>query len=164
MSYLQSILRRDENVLLISKLHWIHFANAFVGLIVTLVLASNHGSSAAFAYVMFALLAGLFTVASFISALISYLTTELAVTDRRVIFKRGLIRRDTIEQQLERVDSVSVSQSILGRMLDYGTVEIRGSGATFTPVHKIGKPLNFRRAVQYAIDVATGRNTQRTRS
>ena len=55
--------------------------------------------------------------------------TEMAVTDRRIIYKRGLIRRMTAEMNIEKVESVSVGQSILGRILDYGTIDVRGTGA-----------------------------------
>jgi uncharacterized membrane protein YdbT with pleckstrin-like domain len=54
--------------------------------------------------------------------------TEIAATDRRVIYKKGLIRRQTNEMNMDKVESVQIDQSILGRMLDYGA-----STATATP-------------------------------
>ena len=95
-----------------------------------------------------------FAVSLGLVALVERLSTELAVTDRRIVYKTGLIKRNTMEQQLQRVDSVSINQSIFGRLLGYGDVEIRGSGNSFTPTHKIASPLEFRKAVQYAIDGA----------
>ena len=56
-------------------------------------------------------------------------TTELAVTNKRVIAKVGIISRATIEQRLEMVDSVQVKQGIIGRLLGAGSVGIRGAGA-----------------------------------
>ncbi len=79
-------------------------------------------------------------------------STELAVTDRRVIAKFGLIQRQTIELLHSKVESVSVDQSIFGRMLGYGTIVVRGSGGAVTPIPFIAQPLEFRRAVLAAVD------------
>jgi uncharacterized membrane protein YdbT with pleckstrin-like domain len=70
--------------------------------------------------------------------------TELAVTDRRVIYKRGLIRRHTVEMNMDKVESVDVDQSVLGRIFNYGDVTIRGTGASLEPLHMIEDPLTFR--------------------
>jgi uncharacterized membrane protein YdbT with pleckstrin-like domain len=74
-------------------------------------------------------------------------TTEIAVTDRRVILKTGLVSRRTVEINLTRVESVDVRQSIAGRMLNFGDVIIRGTGAGVEPLHMIEAPLEFRRRV-----------------
>jgi uncharacterized membrane protein YdbT with pleckstrin-like domain len=75
------------------------------------------------------------------------LTTEIAVTSRRVIVKRGLIRRSTIEMNAGRIESVEVDQSIAGRLLDFGTVEVRGTGGGIEPIAKVAAPLLMREAV-----------------
>src|SRR5438046_6721480 len=87
---------------------------------------------------------------SFLRAAIARWTMEIAVTDRRVIMKRGLIRRDTIEINMPKVESVDVSQSILGRLLNYGTVIVRGTGGGENPLAYVSAPLPLRRAVQLA--------------
>lgn len=74
-------------------------------------------------------------------------TTEIAVTDRRVIVKRGLIRRSTMEMNLRQVESVQVNQTVLGRLLDYGTVTIKGTGSGIEPISKIAEPLRLRHAI-----------------
>lgn len=71
-------------------------------------------------------------------------TTEVAITDRRIILKTGFIRRDTIEMSIEKVESIDVRQSLLGRLLDYGDIIVRGTGAGFAPLRKIDSPLSFR--------------------
>ena len=71
-------------------------------------------------------------------------TTELAVTSRRVIFKAGVVRRTTFEINRSQVETVVVSQGIFGRILNYGRVEIIGTGATATPMPLIDDPLRFR--------------------
>ena len=67
---------------------------------------------------------------SFLRAWFRRWTTEIAVTDRRVVLKRGFIRRHTVEMNMQKVESVDVDQTQLGRLFDYGTVTIRGTGST----------------------------------
>lgn len=52
------------------------------------------------------------------------------MTDRRVIYKRGFINRYTVEMHMDKVAAVDVNQSILGRLLGYGSVCVVGLGAT----------------------------------
>jgi len=81
----------------------------------------------------------------FIYAIILYMTTELAVTDKKIIAKFGLIRRDTIEILLNKVESIQVKQSLFGRLFNYGSVIVSGAGNPQAPVPGISEPLNFRR-------------------
>ncbi len=74
-------------------------------------------------------------------------TTEVDVTDRRVVYKRGFIRRHTVEINMDKVESVDVDQSLFGRLFDYGDVVIRGTGAGIEPLRGIDSPLAFRNAV-----------------
>jgi len=73
-------------------------------------------------------------------------STEIAVTTKRLIVKYGFIRRTTIEIALNRVESIQVDQSILGRMLDFGTLVVSGTGSSHTPIVGIDEPMSFRRA------------------
>ena len=75
------------------------------------------------------------------------LSTEIAVTDRRIILKRGLIQRHTIEINMDKVESVDVDQSILGRIFDYGTVTVHGTGAGIEPLCNVSAPIALRNAV-----------------
>ncbi len=86
-------------------------------------------------------------------------STELAVTTKRVIVKHGFIRRSTIEINISKVESIQVNQSLLGRMLDFGTLVIAGTGASHAPIDGIAEPLAFRRAFVQAQDaVQAGAN------
>ena len=85
-------------------------------------------------------------------AWISYKTTEFAVTDKRIIAKTGLISRNTVEMFLDKVESLNVEQSIPGRMFDYGTVTIRGTGATSEAIRNISSPLLLRKHFMEAAD------------
>jgi uncharacterized membrane protein YdbT with pleckstrin-like domain len=80
-----------------------------------------------------------------VSAAIRYYTTELAITDRRVIAKFGLIRRSTIEINLSKVETIQVDQSILARIFNFGNVLVAGAGSPQTPIPGISNPLRFRR-------------------
>lgn len=81
----------------------------------------------------------------FILAFIRYLTTELAVTDKKVIAKFGFIQRDTVELLLSKAESVQVKQSILGRILNYGTIIVSGAGNPQAPIPGIARPIEFRK-------------------
>jgi uncharacterized membrane protein YdbT with pleckstrin-like domain len=98
---------------------------------------------------LLALVVGLFVLAW---AWIRYRTTEFAVTDRRVIAKSGLISRRTVEMFLDKVESLNVEQSVAGRIFDYGTVTIRGTGATQEPFGNISMPLVLRKHFMDAAD------------
>ena len=72
-------------------------------------------------------------------------STEVAITNRRVIVKLGFIKRDTVEINLDKVEALKVEQGFLGRMLNYGTVYISGAGTSVAPIRDIADPLVFRR-------------------
>ena len=118
MSYVHKNLISDEKVVFETRRHWINFFS----------------------------LRSLFTLG--LLPLIEYWTSEFAVTNKRVIMKVGLIRRETLELNLQRIESVNVDQSLMGRLLGYGTVTIIGTGGTREPFPRIAHPLEFRKAVQ----------------
>ena len=87
---------------------------------------------------------------SWIPAFLHRWTTELAVTNRRIIFKSGLFRRHTMEMNMAKVESVDVDQSVMGRILGFGTVTIRGTGGGIEPMRNIADPIAFRNHVTAA--------------
>jgi uncharacterized membrane protein YdbT with pleckstrin-like domain len=82
-------------------------------------------------------------------------STEMAVTNRRVIIKTGIASRRSLEIMLPKVESIGIDESAGGRMLGYGTVTIHGTGGTPEPFRLIAHPSEFRRQVQQQIDSAT---------
>ena len=78
-------------------------------------------------------------------ALIRRATTELVLTDRRVIAKRGFISRDTVEMNLAKVESLHVNQGLLGRLFNFGDVSVVGTGSSLEPLRGISGPLELRR-------------------
>lgn len=97
------------------------------------------------------LLLGLLTLGFFglglvfwISAVVRYFSTELAITNKRVIAKFGLISRKSVEINLQKVESIQVNQGILGRIFDFGSIIISGAGSPQAPIPGISRPLSFR--------------------
>jgi uncharacterized membrane protein YdbT with pleckstrin-like domain len=72
-------------------------------------------------------------------------STEIAITDKRVIAKFGFIKRHTVEINLDKVEALRVEQGLWGRMLNYGTIFISGAGTSVAPIANIADPLVFRR-------------------
>jgi len=81
-----------------------------------------------------------------LSAYIRYKTTELGITDKKIIAKFGFIKRDTIELLLPKVESIQVKQSIFGRLLNYGSIVVSGAGNPQAPVPGIDAPMQFRKS------------------
>jgi len=74
-------------------------------------------------------------------------TNEIVVTDRRVIYAHGFIQRHTVEVHMDKIESVDVDQTVMGRILDYGDVTIRGTGTTLEPIREVDRPIAFRNEV-----------------
>ena len=85
-------------------------------------------------------------------AYVRYKTTELAITNRRVIAKFGFISRRTVELNIAKVESIQVDQTVMGRMFNFGTVLISGAGDPQAPIAGISDPLAFRKAFIEAQD------------
>ena len=92
-----------------------------------------------------------------LSAWIKYKTTELAVTNKRVIVKTGLISRKTLELNLAKAESIQVDQSLMGRLFDFGSLQVNGTGMAHAPIAGIRAPLEFRRQFMEAQDQAAER-------
>ena len=161
MSYVESNLIAGETVLYKTGLHWIVlFWPILFGLVlgipglmflVTSVVAHGDGSSgvAILGLVFLAIACGLILLGYFSRA-----ATEMAVTNKRVMIKTGLLRRRTFELLLSKVESIGVDEGILGRVLGYGSVIVRGTGGTPEPFRKVGHPLEFRRQVQQQVEMS----------
>jgi uncharacterized membrane protein YdbT with pleckstrin-like domain len=155
MGYVEQVLQPGEVLVHKSKLHWFVYlpvlpflAILVLGLALYSGMQSVGADQAAAALPLILVGVGAVgTIVTWLRAWIRRTTTELAVTDRRVIFKRGLIRRHTVEMNMDKVESVDVDQSIMGRIFNYGDVTVRGTGASIEPLRMIGNPLGFRSRV-----------------
>jgi len=77
--------------------------------------------------------------------------TEMAVTNKRVLIKTGMASRRSLDMMLTTVESIGVEETVLGRMLGYGSVIVRGTGGTPETFLMIAHPQDFRRNVQQQI-------------
>lgn len=150
MSYVDENLIPGEQVLHKSHLHWIVYVPSllFAALLLGLsafALYSPDLTKKDVAWVLLAL-APLPIVKTYVISR----NSEFAVTDKRVLLKTGVIRRHTFETLVTQVENIGVEQSVLGRMLDYGTITVTGTGATKETFAQIAAPLEFRRQVQTA--------------
>jgi len=151
VSYLDKVLQPGETVLVTTRPHWIVLLSPLVmiGLAVVLAIATFvvlSGQPALVGYGVAGLVAlfGLFALAG---RMIVRASTEFCVTDHRVIVKRGILSLHTVELNVDKVESVDVDQSLLGRMFDFGMVTIHGVGARWDPIPLIADPLGFRNAI-----------------
>ena len=152
MGYVDEILEPGEKVVFTTRLSWTLYVPAVVYAVIAVALTAFATSAAGFgvAALIIAALAALAAVAalfSFLRAWFRRWTTEIAVTDRRVVLKRGFIRRHTVEMNMQKVESVDVDQTQLGRIFNYGAVTIRGTGSTLESLRMIDHPLKLRSAI-----------------
>ena len=145
--YVEEVLQPGETILFMSTIHWlIYVPGVALTLVGLLGLVSNYGGGGSILYVIYLLCLAIGLVGMF-RAWFQRWITEIAVTNFRVIYKTGFIRRHTLEMNMEKVESVDVDQSILGRLFDYGDVTVHGTGQGFEPLHMIQSPIKLRNAV-----------------
>jgi uncharacterized membrane protein YdbT with pleckstrin-like domain len=153
MRYVDHVLQPGETIRGVTSVSWVGYIPGLVLWIIAILLlffiAPWSQGSAAIALAGWVGVAAAFVVGAVL--LIKHWwhrwTTEVAVTDRRVIYKTGFIKRRTVEMHMDKVESVDVDQTILGRILDYGDITIRGTGETLETLPMIDHPLEFRNHV-----------------
>ncbi|MDR3720580.1 MAG: PH domain-containing protein [Candidatus Acidoferrales bacterium] len=163
MSYVEKNLIPGEKLMYRTGVHWsVLFGSAIVAAIVAgagiAILAYRNDIAGHGIPVNGTEIAGMALVAVaaifFGYRVVKKNATEIAVTDRRVIIKTGMTSRRSLEIMLAKVESIGIDETLMGRMLGYGTVVIHGTGGTPEPFTKIAHPSEFRMAVQQQIDAA----------
>src|SRR5579863_769695 len=147
MKYVQRVLLPGETIVYETGLHWLVYMRAIVLFVVAVAIAVAALNVDPSYRIFVQALAGIILAVALIDALVAAIrrvSTELAVTDQRVIFKQGVLARHTIEMNRSKVESVDVDQSIFGRIFGYGTVMVRGTGGSLEPFRQIDDPLTFR--------------------
>ena len=146
-SYVQQNLTSNEEIQHQCKISkWYLFPQMFVGVLLLVfglaagALTEIDPTASALSKVMFG--SALFII---VRALIYYFTTELAVTNKRVISKAGFISRKTVEINITKLESVTVDQGILARIFKFGSVTASGTGGSIAPIKGIYNPLAFRK-------------------
>ena len=149
--YIDDNLQPDEKVLYSTNAHWIFFLPAIAAWIVAVALFVVSGLIPAGPAVLvcwsLAAIVAIFALYKTVTAWFHRWTTETDVTTLRVVHKEGFISRKTFEMSLDKVESVDVTQTILGRIFDYGDVMVRGVGEGDKEIKTIASPLAFRNAI-----------------
>jgi uncharacterized membrane protein YdbT with pleckstrin-like domain len=161
MSYVESNLVPGEEVVSRTHLHWIILFKpvlltaavmAVVGAIVAVVTKGELVVWIPLLAIVGAVLAGVIGWGIVRSS-------EFALTDKRVLIKVGIIQRKSVELILNKIEAIRVDQSIPGRMLNFGTLDITGTGGTREVFPNIARPVEFRNRVQVQIAQGSGQGS-----
>ena len=139
--YVDSNLTPGERVIYRGAVHWIIYLAPVMMLAFGIAWAGTGGGRGG---LILAAIGGLGCLAAWIRQS----SSEFAVTSNRVIVKTGWLSRKTIEINLSRIESVTVDQDLFGRLFNYGTMTVVGTGGTREPFTMIDNPAGFRHAVQ----------------
>jgi uncharacterized membrane protein YdbT with pleckstrin-like domain len=146
--YIDDILQPGEKVLYSTNAHWIFYLPAIAAWIVAIAFLVASRMIVAETPVLICLslaaISAIFALYKMLTAWFHRWTTETDVTSLRVVHKAGFIKRRTFEMSLDKVESVDVNQSILGRIFNYGNVTVRGVGEGSETIQTIASPLDFR--------------------
>ena len=170
MRYVDRNLTDGETIVYETRLHWIVMIRSIVQACIAVLLAAGilyyAFTSATIPadqlHVMKggAAVLGVIAIILLIAGATRRNATEMAVTNRRVIIKVGLVGRRTVEMLLTKIESIEVKETGMGRMLGYGTIVVIGTGGTPEPFNMVAHPLEFRSMVQQQIE-AMPQNQQR---
>jgi uncharacterized membrane protein YdbT with pleckstrin-like domain len=157
MRYIDHVLQPGETIRLVTTVSWVGYLPGLflclVALVLFIFIAPQSQASAALALAGWIAVAAAFLVGAFLLIKHWFLRwiTEVAVTDRRIVYKTGFINRSSVEMNMDKVVSVDVEQSILGRLLNYGDIRILGAtDEPMRPLLNIDRPIEFRNHVTAA--------------
>lgn len=162
MDYVEKNLIAGETVVYTTRLHWsVLIWPIVLGLIfcvpgIALIARSVTGPGGKSGSITPMMAGGLilFVVAAvcIVVGIMKRNATEMAVTNKRLVVKVGIASRRTLELLLQKVESIGVEESLMGRILGYGTVVVRGTGGTPEPFDRVAHPIEFRKQVQQQIE------------
>ena len=147
MNYIDESLSANETIENIFYYHWIVPAMLWV-LLISSIIASIcltsyfQGGVGVWSWIV---------VVFFVYALVSLRYIEQGVTNKRVIYKSGIISRKTNEMKLTSIETVEIDQSVFGRILGYGSVRMTGRGTSDFIFNSIDDPINVKRKVESVI-------------
>ena len=149
MSYVNSSLMAGEEIVFSAEIHPIIFLKSVLVFLFSFVFFAGGADTAPLGFVLLAVSAFLF-----INEFIFRISTEFAVTTKRVIAKIGFISRQTVEINLSKIEGLGIDQDILGRILGYGTVYVSGTGGANVPFKYIKDPMTLRKKVNEQMEVS----------
>ncbi|MCB9991296.1 MAG: PH domain-containing protein [Rhodospirillales bacterium] len=173
MLYIQESLSPDEELVHVGHFHWMYTLSAILGIVWGIIgciaviiggiyfmmnfgpgmhaqttiglIRELHPGIRLSAFFVF-----LLGLLSFAQKMIIKATTEIAITNSRLIYKRGLVARYVGEMSIDRIEGVNVLQGIFGRIFNYGRVMVRGMGVGEVVLPPLADPVAFRRAIEKA--------------
>lgn len=146
-AYVRKALMQGEEVLVEGYLHWIHSVTAWCGMGIggCLLIASVAAPVLA--------ILGAICIGWGWYLRLKAICTQMLVTNRRVIFKEGIISTHTEELKNIKVESIEITQSIMGRILGYATIHFTGTGASDVYFHDVADPWVVKNAAEQAVEV-----------
>lgn len=179
MDYIRQSLGEDEELVHIAHFHWMYTLSAVLNIVFSILLSAGivifaikvepmlpsfmrtaeftaedgwldmvravHPGVKIIAFLV--LVTGLLRYAHM---MIIKATTEIAITNRRLVYKRGLVARYVGEMNIDRIEGVNVLQGFWGRIFNYGRVMVRGMGVGEVILPPIEAPILFRKAIEKA--------------
>lgn len=148
MSYVDANLIPGEKIVFRTYLHWKEFLPSVLLFVVGIAFTAGAIYQGFDPYLSLLILVIPLGVLCY-----SYLTwrcSEFAVTDKRVLIKTGIVTRHTLETILTKVENIGVEQTLWGRMFNFGTLYVTGTGSTKEIFPGIHAPLEFRKAIEAA--------------
>jgi membrane protein YdbS with pleckstrin-like domain len=150
VSYIKQSLGQNETLLYKARFHWLYYAAAWAVLTLIIVFIIWIIFYAA-AWAEWVLLSGcIIGLLILLRSIVPIWTTEIAVTNHRLIVKRGWLARSTDELQLKAIEQVNFQQGFLGRLLDFGSVDVHGTGVDDLRIPAVSGPLGFLKAIEDA--------------
>jgi hypothetical protein len=159
MSYIQKSLGDGETVIARARFPFLYVAAAWLSLLIPgclLLAALGNAQTQPDPYSVAAGLLFVLGVIVFFRMMVRKWSVEIGVTSHRFVEKYGLLSMKTNEIALPNIEGVKVNQSILGRMLGYGTVQIEGTGVDSVTTPAIADPVGFVRSIQTAKEHIAG--------
>jgi uncharacterized membrane protein YdbT with pleckstrin-like domain len=154
-SYVETIVGSGEHIVHVGRVSLLSILSSLLGgtflIVVAIGLLLMPVGSPDVTHALAGIAAAL-GVLVIVVALVRRSSTELAVTNRRVIAKFGLIARSTVEMNLAKIESVRVEQTVMGRLFGFGSIIVTGTGSTMDPIRFIADAIAFRQAIQAATD------------
>lgn len=178
MDYIRQSLSEDEELVHVARFHWFYTVSAILNIVFGVVFAAAiiwgvieldqylppslqfvvppdaglidkiraiHPAIKILAFIVL-----LLSLLKYAHMMIIKATTEIAVTNKRLVYKRGLVARYVGEMNIDRIEGVNVLQGVLGRIFNFGRVMVRGMGVGEIVLPTIDDPLKFRRAIEKA--------------
>ena len=148
MGYIDDNLLSGEQILFRTHLHWKVFV--LPALLVLMGVAFMAGAIYEGLDPYLSSLILLIPLGILFSAYLTWQCSEFAVTDKRVLIKTGILTRHTLETILTKVENIGVEQTLWGRLFNFGTLYVTGTGSTKETFPGIHAPLEFRKAIETA--------------